>query len=277
MFAIGCHLSCANGYLAMGQTALAIGANTFQFFTRNPRGGQAKAFDKEDAASFRQLAAKHRFAPLLAHAPYTINPCSDKAHVRQFALETMTADLTTLAYLPEVYYNFHPGSHMGQSKETGIELIAATLNAVIDPKQKTMVLLETMVGKGSELGGSFAELQAILQRIKVPEKVGVCLDTCHVFAAGYDIANDLDGVLAEFDQIIGLSKLKAIHLNDSMHELGSRKDRHAQIGAGQIGLKALTRIVNHPKLKGLPFELETPNELPGYAAEITLLRNAYRA
>lgn len=274
---IGCHLSSSKGYLAMGKTALSIGANTFQFFTRNPRGGKAKAVDPQDAAALMKLAEENNFGPLLAHAPYTMNPCAAEPRLLEFAEMVMTEDLQALEYVPGNLYNFHPGSHVKQGAEIGIEKIAAMLNRVLFAEQHTTVLLETMAGKGSEVGRSFEELAAILDKVQLKDKMGVCLDTCHIFDAGYDIVNSLDEVLTSFDKLIGLERLKAIHLNDSLNMLGSRKDRHACIGAGNIGLEALTAVINHPALKNLPFYLETPNELPGYAAEIKLLRERYRA
>lgn len=274
---IGCHLSSSKGYLAMGKTALSIGANTFQFFTRNPRGGKAKAVDPQDAAALMKLAEEKNFGPLLAHAPYTMNPCAAEPRLLEFAEMVMTEDLQALEYLPGNLYNFHPGSHVKQGTEIGIEKIASMLNRVLFAEQHTTVLLETMAGKGSEVGRSFEELAAILDKVQLQDKMGVCLDTCHIFDAGYDIVNSLDEVLTSFDKLIGLGRLKAIHLNDSLNTLGSRKDRHACIGAGNIGLEALTAVINHPVLKNLPFYLETPNELPGYAAEIKLLRERYRA
>ena len=272
MLVLGCHLSSSKGFAAMGETALSIDANTFQFFTRNPRGGKAKALDLADAA---RLAARQQsgvIRPVVAHAPYTINPCSAEAQTREFALRTMADDLRRLESLPGNYYNFHPGSHVGQGLETGIALIAETLNTVLFPGQQTTVLLETMAGKGTEVGGRFDELREILDRVQQSDSMGVCLDTCHVHDAGYDIVHDLDGVLTQFDRVIGLSRLKALHINDSMNPCGAHKDRHEKLGQGRIGLDALVRIVNHPALKGLPMILETPNELPGYAAEIALLR-----
>ncbi|OQX17772.1 MAG: endonuclease IV [Desulfobulbaceae bacterium A2] len=279
MLHIGCHLSISQGFLAMGRTALAIGADTLQFFTRNPRGSKAKDIDPADLAAFLDLAATQHFAPLLAHAPYTLNPCSAEEKTRHFARETMQDDLARLERLkrlPGTLYNFHPGSHVGQGTEEGIRLITAQLNTLLTPDQNTTVLLETMAGKGSEVGGSFEELRRILDGVVLAEKIGVCLDTCHVHDAGYDIVGDLDGVLAEFDRVIGLERLRAIHLNDSMHPCGSRKDRHARIGEGHIGLAALTRVINHPHLRHLPFLLETPNDLDGYAGEIALLRAAWQ-
>ena len=271
---IGCHLSSSKGFAAMGRQALELGADTFQFFTRNPRGSRAKDLDEADAAALTALMAEHRFAPVVAHAPYTLNLCGAREENRAFALETMADDLRRLEHLPGQLYNFHPGSHVGQGEETGTALIAAGLNALLRPDQTTTVLLETMSGKGSEVGGSFESLRAILDRVELGEKVGVCLDTCHVWDAGYDIAAELDGVLAEFDRVIGLDRLRAVHLNDSKNPLGSRKDRHACIGEGCIGLEALVRVVRHPALRDLPFCLETPNDLAGYAREIALLRRA---
>lgn len=277
MFYIGCHLSASEGFLAMGRTALSIGANTFQFFTRNPRGSRAKAIDPKDAEAFLALARENGFGTLVAHAPYTINPCSKDERTREFARLTMADDLLRMEYVPGNVYNFHPGSHTGQGVETGITEIAATLNAILTPGQTTTVLLETMAGKGSEVGRSFEELRAILDRVELSDKLGVCLDTCHVSDGGYDIAGDLDGVLEEFDKVIGLGRLKAIHLNDSMNPLGSHKDRHQKLGEGTLGLEALERIINHPALRELPFYLETPNDLAGYAREIAMMKAAYRA
>ena len=276
MFYIGCHLSSSRGFLAMGQTALAIGANTFQFFTRNPRGSRAKAADPADLAAFQALRQSSGIGPLVAHAPYTINPCSGDAHTREFALQTMADDLDRLEPLPDVFYNFHPGSHTGQGIETGIARIAEALNTVLLPEQHTTVLLETMAGKGTEVGGRFEELREILDRVALPERMGVCLDTCHVSDAGYDIAGDPDAVLTAFDKVIGLSRLRAVHLNDSLNPVGARKDRHARIGEGYLGRDAFAAIINHPALQGLPFVLETPNELPGYAAEIAMLKEMKR-
>lgn len=276
MLHIGCHLSASKGYFAMGKTALSIGADTFQFFTRNPRGSKAKALDVADAEKLNLLARENHFSVLLAHAPYTINPCSSNPETRTFALETMQDDLTRLEATPNNLYNFHPGSHTGQGVETGIIQIADTLNTILKPEQTTTVLLETMAGKGSEVGSRFEELRAILDRVSLSDHMGVCLDTCHVFDGGYDIVQDLDGVLTQFDTVIGLNRLKAIHINDSLYGLNSHKDRHAKIGEGKIGLEAFTRIINHPALRNLPFYLETPNELPGYQAEIELLRKLYQ-
>lgn len=272
MFYIGCHLSASDGFLAMGRTALSIGANTFQFFTRNPRGSKAKAIDPADVAAFLALAAENGFGTLVAHAPYTINPCSKDEHTREFARMTLADDLKRMEHLPGNVYNFHPGSHTGQGMETGIAQIAETLNAILTPGLRTTVLLETMSGKGSEVGSRFEELREIIDRVALSDKLGVCLDTCHVSDAGYDIADDLDGVLTEFDRVIGLERLKAVHINDSLNPRGARKDRHARIGEGCLGAEALGRVVRHPALQGLPFVLETPNELAGYAREIALLK-----
>ena len=269
---LGAHLSSSRGFYQMGKAALAMGANTFQCFVRNPRGARAKAIDPEDLGRLRELMAENRFGPFVAHAPYIMNPCSKDEGIRNLAAEMMAGDLALMEYLPGNYYNFHPGSHVGQGIEAGVDLIARGLNAILTPEQHTTVLLETMAGKGSEVGGRFEELRAILDRVELPDKMGVCLDTCHVSDAGYDIIHDLDGVLAEFDRCIGLDRLKAVHLNDSKNPPGSRRDRHACIGQGEIGLEALARVVRHPALRDLPFCLETPNELPGYKAEIALMR-----
>ena len=273
MLHIGCHLSSSKGFLAMGRQAWKLGADTFQFFTRNPRGSKAKELDSADAAALMALLAERNFAPVIAHAPYTLNLCSAEEKNRTFAREIMADDLRRMEYLPGQLYNFHPGSHVGQGRETGIAYIADALNAILTPEQSTTVLLETMSGKGSEVGGRFEELREILDRVELSDRMGVCLDTCHVSDAGYALAEDLDGVLMEFDRVIGLNRLKAIHLNDSLNPCGAHKDRHARIGEGCIGLEALRRVVNHPALKDLPFCLETPNELPGYAAEIALMRS----
>ena len=273
MLYLGCHLSSSGGFAAMGKTALSIGANTFQFFTRNPRGGQAKAIDPADAQALAEMQRSGVIGPIVAHAPYTINPCAAVPKTLDFARQTMRDDLARMEYLPGNFYNFHPGSHVGQGTETGIAYIADALNAILTPEQSTTVLLETMSGKGSEVGGRFEELREILNRVELSDRMGVCLDTCHVSDAGYALAEDLDGVLMEFDRVIGLNRLKAIHLNDSLNPCGAHKDRHARIGEGCIGLEALRRVVNHPALKDLPFCLETPNELPGYAAEIALMRS----
>ena len=275
MFYIGCHLSASDGFLAMGKTALSIGANTFQFFTRNPRGSKAKAIDPADVAAFLALAAEHGLGTLVAHAPYTINPCSKDEHTREFARMTLADDLRRMEHIPGNVYNFHPGSHTGQGMETGIGQIAETLNAILTPDIRTTVLLETMSGKGSEVGSRFEELREIIDRVELSDKLGVCLDTCHVSDAGYDIADDPDGVLTEFDRVIGLDRLRAVHVNDSLNPRGSHKDRHARIGEGCLGAEALGRVVRHPALQGLPFVLETPNELPGYAREIALLKELH--
>lgn len=275
---IGCHLSSSGGYLAMGQTAVSIGANVFQFFTRNPRGGAAKPIDKADVKAFLAYAEEHGIGPILAHAPYTLNAASAEGRTREFAEEVFIDDLKRLEFTPGAMYNFHPGSHVGQGAEKGIELISDLLCRVLAATGpvKTTILLETMAGKGSEVGRNFEEVKAIIDRVeqdaRCTTKLGVCLDTCHVWDGGYDIVNDLDGVLEEFDRVIGLNRLKAIHMNDSMNVLGSHKDRHEKIGKGKIGLEAFTRIVNHPKLKGLPFYLETPCDLQGYKEEIELLK-----
>lgn len=276
MLKIGCHLSVSKGFEAMGKAALSIGANTFQFFTRNPRGSKAKDIDPADIERFLALAKEHNFATLLAHAPYTLNACSADASTREFALETMRDDLRRMEYLPGNLYNFHPGSHVKQGAEVGIKQITALLNEILTPEQHTTVLLETMSGKGTEVGRTFEELRAILDGVTLSDKMGVCLDTCHIHDAGYDIINDLDGVLDEFDRIIGLDRLKAIHLNDSLNDRSAHKDRHARIGEGKIGADTLVRVINHPRLRHLPFFLETPNELDGYAEEIAFLHANYQ-
>ncbi|MDR1814517.1 MAG: deoxyribonuclease IV [Tannerella sp.] len=273
MFRIGCHLSVAGGYAAMAHDALSVGANTFQFFTRNPRGGSAKAIDKADIQEFLQIAKDNDLSSFLAHAPYTMNVCSADSGLRRFARDMFADDLQRMEYLPGSMYNFHPGSHTGQGVEVGIQVIISALNDVLFASQATTVLLETMAGKGSEIGRSFEELRAIIDGVHLTEKMGVCLDTCHIYDAGYDIVNDLDGVLAEFDRVIGLSRLRAIHLNDSKNPYGSHKDRHETVGNGSLGIETLSRVINHPLLRDLPFYLETPNELPGYAAEIRLLKS----
>ena len=260
----------------MGEEALSIEANTFQFFTRNPRGSKAKRLDQKDVAALLTLTAANGFAPLLAHAPYTLNPCSADQKVRDFAHMVLADDMVIMENLPGNYYTFHPGSHVGQGIEAGLELIIGLLNQVLHPQQTTSVLLETMSGKGSEVGSTFEEIQFIIENTDHNDKLGVCLDTCHIYAAGYDIINDLDGVLDQFDGIIGLERLRAIHLNDSLTPFGTHKDRHAKIGAGTLGLEAIVNVINHPRLRGLPFYLETPNDVEGYAAEIKLLRSAYR-
>ena len=272
-FKIGCHLSFSGGYAKMGRDALSIDANAFQYFSRNPRGGKAKEFDPDDAAKLLQIAEESGFAPFLVHAPYTYNPCSADESLRVFARTAMGEDLERQAKIGHSFYNFHPGSHVGQGVERGIELIVETLAAVLPKAESTVVLLETMSGKGSEVGSTFGEIAAIISAAGGSENLGVCLDTCHVYSAGYDIVNDLDGVLGKFDEIVGLGRLKAIHLNDSMTPFDSHKDRHEKIGGGTIGLDAIARIINHPKLRDLPFYLETPNELDGYAEEIKLLRS----
>ena len=275
MLRIGCHLSASGGFMAMGRAAASIGAGCFQFFTRNPRGGAAKAVDPQDAADFRAFAAQNDICCLLAHAPYTLNACAADPKILNFARTTMADDLQRMEYVPGSLYNFHPGSHVGQGTEAGIELIAETLNLVLRPEQSTTVLLETMAGKGSEVGGRFEELRAVIDRVELDSHVGVCLDTCHVSDGGYDIVRDLDGVLEEFDRVVGLERLKAIHVNDSKNPFGSHKDRHELIGQGSIGLEAFERLINHPALRGLPFYLETPNDLAGYGQEIALLRSLY--
>ncbi|NLW11506.1 MAG: deoxyribonuclease IV [Clostridiaceae bacterium] len=276
MLKIGCHLSASKGYLHMGEEALSIDANTFQFFTRNPRGGKAKDLDFEDIAAFRKLAEENNFAPILAHAPYTLNPCGKDDRVRAFAFEVMADDMRRLAHTPDSYYNFHPGSHVGQGIDRGIELICELLDVILKENIGPMVLLETMSGKGSEVGSRFEELKAIIDRAEHSDRIGVCLDTCHVHDAGYDIVNDLDGVLAEFDRIVGLDRLKTIHVNDSKNPFGSHKDRHEKLGDGTLGFEAIAQVINHPALRDLPFYLETPNELDGYANEIRSLRSVYR-
>lgn len=276
MLTIGCHLSSSKGYLAMGKEAVKIDANTFQFFTRNPRGTKAKAIDENDVERFLAFAKENGIERILAHAPYTLNACSADEHLRELARDTMADDLRRMEYTPGNCYNFHPGSHVGQGAEAGIAFIADMLNQILKPEQRTTVLLETMSGKGSEVGREFEELREILDRVECKERMGVCLDTCHVWDGGYDIVNDLEGVIGKFDRIIGLEKLKAIHLNDSLNPLGAHKDRHAKIGEGCIGEEALKHVVTHPALKDLPFYLETPNELPGYAREIAVMREASR-
>lgn len=273
MIKIGCHLSCSKGYEAMGEQALEIGANTFQFFSRNPRGGNVKAMDVADAAALHALMAENDFGALCVHAPYTLNACAARVDLREFAQRVMREDLKRLESLPGNFYNFHPGSHVGQGIDTGIVLIADLLNEVMEPDSATKILLETMAGKGSEVGSTFEELRAIIDRCKLGDNIGVCLDTCHVYDAGYDIVGDLDGVLQHFDEVIGLDRLCAIHLNDSMNPIGSHKDRHATIGSGTLGLDAIGQIINHPRLRSLPFYLETPNDEAGHGREIALLRS----
>lgn len=273
MFRTGCHLSVSKGFYNMAKEALSIGADTMQFFTRNPRGSKAKAIDEKDVEKFISFCKDNNIGSFLAHAPYTLNPCSANPDTRQFALETMQDDLKRLSLLPECMYNFHPGSHTGQGAEKGIEQIADLLNRIMTEDQPTVILLETMSGKGSEVGRSFEELAEIISRVNIKNKIGVCLDTCHVHDAGYDIKDDPDSIAEEFNKIIGLDYLKAIHINDSMNPMGARKDRHAKIGEGYIGIPAFERIINHPAFCDLPFYLETPNELDGYKKEIKLLRN----
>ena len=270
---IGNHLSASKGYAAMGRMAVKLGANTFAFFTRNPRGGAAKAIDPADVEKLLELMREQQFGKLVAHAPYTMNLCAAKEDIRKFSKEMIADDLRRMEYTPGNYYNFHPGSHVGQGADAGIEWIAEALNEVLTPEQTTTVLLETMAGKGSEVGRSFEELAEIISHVERKDRVGVCLDTCHVYDGGYDIVNDLDGVLKQFDKVIGWKRLKAIHLNDDKNPLGSHKDRHEKIGEGTIGTEAFARIINHPALRELPFFLETPNELPGYKKEIALLRS----
>lgn len=273
---IGCHLSIAKGYRAIAEEAVSLGANTFQFFTRNPRGGKAKAIDPTDVASFRAYAAEQGIERILAHAPYTLNPASATEKTRDFARMALAEDLARMENTPGQLYNMHPGSHVGQGVDVGIDLIAAALDEALRPEQTTTLLLETMAGKGSEIGGRFEELAAIIERVGLRDKVGVCLDTCHVWDAGYDIAGDLDGVLREFDEVVGLDRLRAVHLNDSLNPRGARKDRHARIGEGFIGFEALSAVTRHPLLRDLPFYLETPQEeLSGYADEIARLRVAW--
>ena len=275
MLYIGNHTSSSKGYAAMGRQIVKNGGNTFAFFTRNPRGGNAKAIDPADVAKFQEIAREHEFGKIVAHAPYTLNACAAKENLRDFARNTFSDDLKRMEATPGNYYNFHPGSHVGQGIEVGIQKIAEVLNAVLTEEQTTTVLLETMAGKGSEVGSHFQELRAIMDLVEKRDKLGICLDTCHVWDGGYDIVNNLDGVLTEFDRIIGLDHLKAIHLNDSLNPLGSHKDRHARIGEGQIGLDALVRVIRHPALEGKPFILETPNDDEGWTREVALLRERY--
>lgn len=276
MLTIGAHLSASKGYTAMLKQAVEIGANTFQFFTRNPRGGSAKAIDENDVNTFLNLMEENNFSVILAHAPYTLNLCSAKPETREFAKNTFADDLKRMEYTPNQLYNFHPGSHTGQGADVGIDFIACALNEVLFPEMTTTVLLETMAGKGTEIGRSFEELKAIIDKVELSDKIGVCLDTCHVNDAGYDIVGDLDGVLDEFDSVIGLDRLKAIHLNDSKNQIASHKDRHEKIGEGTIGLDAIEKIINNDRLRDLPFFLETPNDIDGYAREIALLRSIYK-
>ncbi len=272
MITVGCHLSASKGYLNMGKEAITLGANSFQFFTRNPRGGSAKAIDEKDVKAFLEYAKENGIEKILAHAPYTLNPCSDKEQTREFAYMAMKDDLERMEYTPNQLYNFHPGSHVGQGTEVGIEMIAELLNKVLTPQMTTTVLLETMSGKGSEIGSTFEELREIIDKVELKDRLGVCLDTCHVYDAGYDIVGDLDGVLEHFDNIIGLDKLKAIHINDSKNPFASHKDRHEKLGDGSIGLEAFERIINHKSLCHIPFLLETPNDNEGYRQEIELIK-----
>ena len=275
MLYIGCHLSASKGFLAMGKQAHSIGANTFQFFTRNPRGGKAKDIDEKDVKAYLEFAKEHNFGRIVAHAPYTLNAAGADARVREFALETFADDLKRMEYVPDNYYNFHPGSHVGQGVEKGIELISDVLNKVLFPEMTTTVLLETMAGKGSEVGRTFEEIRAIIDRTELSDKLGVCLDTCHISDGGYDIINNPEAVLEEFDRVIGIDRLKAIHLNDSMNPMGAHKDRHQKIGDGHIGFEALMKFIKMPQLEGLPINLETPNELDGYAKEIAMIKENY--
>ena len=275
MLYIGCHLSASKGYKDMGKQALKINANTFAFFTRNPRGGSAKAINQSDIDAFMEIYNENKFGKIVAHAPYTMNACAADEKIREFALNAMKDDIKRMEYTPNNYYNFHPGSHVKQGAEVGIKLISEQLNHVITAEQSTIILLETMAGKGSEVGRNFEEIRKIIDNVELNDKLGVCLDTCHVWDGGYDIVNNLDGVLEEFDRIIGLERLKAVHLNDSLNPLGAHKDRHAKIGEGYIGLDALINVINHPYLKELPFILETPNDLEGYSKEIEILRKNY--
>lgn len=276
MLNIGCHLSASKGFLHMGKEAVSINANTFQFFTRNPRGGSAKAIDENDVKKYLEFANEHKFVKILAHAPYTLNACSADEGIRQFAKNTMADDLMRMEYVPGNMYNFHPGSHVKQGIEIGIDYITQMLNEILKPEMTTKVLLETMAGKGSEVGSKFEELREIIDRTELSDKLGVCFDTCHVNDAGYDVVNNLDGVLEEFDRIIGLDRLCAVHINDSKNPFASHKDRHEKIGEGYIGIEAMERIVNHPSLRDLPFFLETPNDLDGYKHEIEILKNLYK-
>ncbi len=277
MLNIGCHLSSSGGYENMAKQAIEIGANTFQFFTRNPRGFKAKDIDYEDVKAFIQTAENNNFAKILAHAPYTLNPCSTDKSIRALAKEILKDDIKRLELTPNNMYNLHPGSHVGQGVSEGIKYIAEALNENLSKKQTTLILLETMSGKGSEIGAKFEEIKQIMDKIELKEKIGVCLDTCHIYDGGYDIVNDLEGVIKEFDSIIGIKNLKAIHLNDSMNPFNNHKDRHQKIGEGSLGIKTIKNVINHPKLKNLPFYLETPNEIEGYAKEIALLKSLYTA
>ena len=275
MLKIGCHLSASKGYLHMGKEAISLGGNSFQFFTRNPRGGSAKAIDEKDTAAFNAFAKENGIELILAHAPYTLNGCSADAGIREFATRTMADDLHRMEYTPGHLYNFHPGSHVGQGVETGIQQIADMLNSILWEDMSTTVLLETMSGKGSEVGSRFEELREIIDRVELSHKLGVCMDTCHVSDAGYDIVNDLDGVLTEFDKVVGLDRIRAVHINDSKNPLGAHKDRHEKIGEGTLGTPTILRVMQHPALRELPFLLETPNDLDGYAREIALLKEAW--
>ena len=276
MLNIGCHLSASAGFLAMGRQITELGGNTFAFFTRNPRGGKARPVDEADIKAYTDFAQKHAFAKIVAHSPYTLNPCSPDKHTRDFAHMVFEDDMKRMELIPGNYYNFHPGSHVGQGEEQGISLICEMLNKYLNEAQTTTVLLETMSGKGSEIGSSFEQLRLIMDNTSFPDKLGICLDTCHVYDAGYDIVNDLDGVLEQFDKIIGITNLKALHVNDSKNPYQSHKDRHEKIGKGFLGIKTFENLINHPKLKNLPFILETPNDLDGYAAEIALLKRLYK-
>lgn len=276
MLNIGCHLSASAGFLAMGRQITELGGNTFAFFTRNPRGGKARPVDEADIKAYTDFAQKHAFAKIVAHSPYTLNPCSPDKHTREFAHMVFEDDMKRMELIPGNYYNFHPGSHVGQGEEQGISLICEMLNKYLNEAQTTTVLLETMSGKGSEIGSSFEQLRLIMDNTSFPDKLGICLDTCHVYDAGYDIVNDLDGVLEQFDKIIGITNLKALHVNDSKNPYQSHKDRHEKIGKGFLGIKTFENLINHPKLKNLPFILETPNDLNGYAAEIALLKRLYK-
>lgn len=275
MLYIGCHLSASKGFLAMGKQADAIGANTFQFFTRNPRGGKAKAIDENDVNAYLEFAKEHNFGKIVAHAPYTLNAAAAEERIRTFAYETFKDDLMRMEYVPGNYYNFHPGSHVGQGAEVGIELIADILNRVLFPEMTTTVLLETMAGKGSEIGRNFEELRAIIDKVELKDKLGVCLDTCHISDGGYDIINEPENVLNEFDEVVGLDRLKAIHLNDSMNPIGAHKDRHEKLGEGKIGFDALMNFLRQPALEGLPINLETPNDIDGYAREIAMVKENF--
>lgn len=276
MLTIGCHLSISKGYLHMGKEALSLGANTFQYFTRNPRGGKARTFDEADMKALEAFMAEHNFGKILGHAPYTLNACAAGPSLRQFAKNMMREDLERLEFLPNQLYNFHPGSHVKQGVDQGIEYIVEALNEVMFEGMHTTVLLETMAGKGTEVGRTFEEIARIIDGVKLKEYIGVCMDTCHIHEGDYDIIGDLDGVMESFDKIVGLDRLHAIHLNDSKNPRGAHKDRHEKIGEGHIGLEAITKVINHPALRNLPFYLETPNELDGYAKEIALLRSVYK-